>query len=118
MESQSSSPLLLKYLINDPLASKLRFPKPHLAMGPLVLPHNHIKVSIDFPFSGRTSDNSDQKTIYEGIEVETCWILITYHFTVMNPGYARIYKTFPIARLSYLLNHYYPTYNDKYIQLD
>ena len=44
MESQSSATLLLEYFINAPLSSKLRCPKLHLSMQPLVLPLNHIKV--------------------------------------------------------------------------
>ena len=45
MEPKISTTLLLKYLINAPLASKIRFQKIHLHIGPSVLPHNHIKVS-------------------------------------------------------------------------
>ena len=44
MESQISSTLLLKYLINSPLPYKIIFPKYHLDLGPLVLPNNQIKV--------------------------------------------------------------------------
>ena len=45
MNYQSSATLHLNYLINSPPSSKLRFPKIYLAMGLLVFPHNHIKVS-------------------------------------------------------------------------
>ena len=45
MESQSSAILLINYFINYPFASRLGYPKIHLAMVPLVFPHNHSKVS-------------------------------------------------------------------------
>ena len=56
MQSQSSATLLKNYLINAPLASKLRCPKIQFSMRPLVLSHSHIKVSFFFDFSGITSD--------------------------------------------------------------
>ena len=118
LDPQISATLILKYLINAPLASNLRCPKLHLATGPLVLPHKHIKVLIDFAFSGMTSDDSDQKTIYEGINGETCWILITYNFTGMKHGYERISKASNIYWLRHFLNHDSPTFNDKCIHLD
>ena len=64
------------------------------------------------------SDYSDQDTIYEGINGKTCWILITYNFTGMKYGDAIIYKASHIAWIRNLLNQYYPTCNNKYIQLD
>ena len=45
MQYESSETLIIKYLINAPLASKLICPKLYLAMVPLVLPHNYIKDS-------------------------------------------------------------------------
>ena len=45
IESLSPATIILEYLINDPLALKLICPKLNLTMGPLVFPHNHIKVS-------------------------------------------------------------------------
>ena len=45
MDTQILAKLLLKYLINDPIESKIGCTKLHLAMGPLMFLHNHIKVS-------------------------------------------------------------------------
>ena len=45
IDPQISATLLLNYLINAPLAPKLRCPITPLAMIPIVLQHNHIKVS-------------------------------------------------------------------------
>ena len=64
------------------------------------------------------SDYSDQKTIYEGTNGETCWILITDHFTGMKHGDAIISKVSHIVWLVNLLNRYYPDCNNKYIHLD
>ena len=65
-----------------------------------------------------TSNDSNRNTIYEGINGETRWILITDHFTVMNDEDVIIYKAYPITWLGYLINQYPPTCNNKYIQLD
>ena len=55
MESQNSATLFLKYFINTPLAYKLMCQKLNLTMEPLVLPQNHIKVSLlIFPSMGLT----------------------------------------------------------------
>ena len=64
-----------------------------------------------------TSDESDRKTTYEGINGETFWILITDNFTGMKHGYERIPKASPIACIRNFLNQYYPTFNEKYIHL-
>ena len=73
---------------------------------------------IDFYFYGTTYDESDQKNIYEGINSETCCILITDNFTRINHGYARISKASPISWIRHLLNQYSPTCDDKCIHLD
>ena len=58
MESQSSATLIIKYLINEPLESKLIFTKLHIYMGPLLLPHNHIKFYwLNLPYLGWTLTN-------------------------------------------------------------
>ena len=75
-------------------------------------------ILIYFLFSWMIYDYSDLKTIYEGINGETFWILITDHCNGMNHGDARIYKASPIAWLRHLPNQYSPTCNDKYIHLD
>ena len=75
-------------------------------------------ISIDFSFSGMTSDDSEIKNIYKEINGENCWISITDNFTGMKHGDARITKASPIAWLRNFLNHYYPNCNDNYINLD
>ena len=48
--------------------------------------------SIDFCFTGTSSKDSARKSNYEGINGETCWILVTDHFTGMKHGDTRISK--------------------------
>ena len=59
-----------------------------------------------------------QNKIYEGINGETLWIFITYHFTGMKHGDSIISKAYPIAWIRHFLNHYSPNCNEKYIHLD
>ena len=73
---------------------------------------------IDFSFSGMTSDDSDQRTIYDVINGKTSWILITEHFTIMKHVDARMFKASPIAWIRHFLNQYSPNFHDKYIHLD
>ena len=75
-------------------------------------------LSVDFAFLGMTSGYSDQKSIHEGINGKTVWILITDNFTGMNNVDASISKVSSITCLRNLLKHYSPTCNDKYIHLD
>ena len=56
-------------------------------------------LSIDLPFSRITSDDSNRKNYYEGINGQTWWILITNHFTGMNNGYA-IHLLLPFSNIS------------------
>ena len=65
-----------------------------------------------------TSNDSNWKMIYEGINGETRWILITEHLTVMNDEDVIISKAYPITWIEYLINQYPPTCNNKYIHLD
>ena len=69
-------------------------------------------ISVDFYFYGMTSDESDQKTMYEGTNGETCWILITDHFNGMKHGDEIISKASPIALIGHFLNQYSSTYNN------
>ena len=46
-----------------------------------------------------TSEDSDRKNIYEGINGETFWILIKDHLTGMKYGDVIIYKASPISWL-------------------
>ena len=75
-------------------------------------------LSVNFYLSGMTSDESDQKTIYEGINGESCWIFIRDNFTGMKHGYKRNSKASPIAWISNFLKQYSPNCNYKYIHLD
>ena len=50
------------------------------------------RLSIDFCFTGTSVKDSARKSDYEGINGETCWILVTDHFTGMKHGDARISK--------------------------
>ena len=56
----------------------------------LVARQSYQGISIEFDLSGMNSDYSDQKTIYEVINGETCWILITGNFTRMKHVDTRI----------------------------
>ena len=51
-----------------------------------------------------TSNDSDRKTIYEGINGETFWILITDNLNGMKHGDSRISKAATIDWLGNLLN--------------
>ena len=75
-------------------------------MGPLGLPHNHIKVSRLIFFSGMTSDDSDQNTIYEGINLLNIDHRLFYG---MKHGDAIISNVSPVSWLRHLFNQYSPT---------
>ena len=53
-----------------------------------------------------------------GINEETCWILVTDHFTGMQWGAVRRSKASPIEWLRYFLLQNSPTCKDKYVYLD
>ena len=72
---------------------------------------------IDSELSGMNYYDSDQKTIYEGINGENCCILTTDHFTGIKNGDARISKASPNDCIRNVLHHDSPTYNNKYIHL-
>ena len=75
-------------------------------------------LSIDFAFAGIKSKNSSKRQDYEGINGETCWILITDHFTGIKHGDTRISKAAPLRWLAHFLAQYSPTCNDKYVHMD
>ena len=76
-------------------------------------------LSIDFSFSGTKSKNDDtRQRDYVGINGETCWILITDHFTRMKHGDTRISKGSPIHWLRNFLEDHSPACRDKYVFLD
>ena len=72
----------------------------------------HQGLSIDFSFSGQTSDNAaDKRKYYEGFNGKTCWILVTDHFTGMKYGDTRTSKASLIKWLPYFLSQYSPGEN-------
>ena len=94
MESQQSATLLLKYLINDPLASKLicknsTWPCDHSCC------HTNISRSLYLIWFFWDDLWWQWLKYYEGINFETCWILITDIFTGMKHGYKTISKMSP-----------------------
>ena len=52
-------------------------------------------LSIDFSFSGVMSKSKERCEYYVGINGETCWILVTNHFTSMQFGATRQSKISP-----------------------
>ena len=75
-------------------------------------------LSIDFCFTGTSSDNSSRRIEYEGINGETCWILVTDHFTGMKHGDTRMSKSPPLQWLAHFLSQYNPHCDNKYVHLD
>ena len=75
-------------------------------------------LSIDFCFTGTSSKDSTRKLDYKGINGETCWILITGHFTGMKHGDTRISKGPPLQWLAHFLARYNPPCQDKYVYMD
>ena len=67
---------------------------------------------------GISSKDSAYKTDYEGINGETCWILITDHFTGMEHGDTRISKGLPLQWLAHFLAQYNLHCEGKYVYLD
>ena len=75
-------------------------------------------LSIDFSFSGSRSSDSDRTKDYVGINGETCWILVTDHFSRRLHGDTRISKASPIHWLRHFLENYSPQCSGKYVHLD
>ena len=75
-------------------------------------------LSIDFAFSGTKSKNEERRLDYEGLNGETCYVLITDHATGMKIGDTRLSKAPPLIWLRNFLATYSPKCNDKYVFMD
>ena len=75
-------------------------------------------LSIDFSFAGLKSKNDARESDYLGFKHETCWILISDHFTRYLVGDTRRTKASPIHWLRDFLVKHSPTCPDKYVFLD
>ena len=79
---------------------------------------------VDFGFSGKVQCDKDGKVIeetqkeVEGINGETCWILISDGKTSMLHGDCRLTKASPINYLRSFLCEYSPNCPDKWVVLD
>ena len=79
---------------------------------------------MDFCFSGKVQRDKEGKEIessrreVEGIDGETCWILISDGKTRMLHGDCRLTKASPLKYLSSFLNEYSPNCPDKWVVLD
>lgn len=75
-------------------------------------------LSIDLSFAGTKSKDSTRAKDFVGLNGETCWILITDHFSRMKHGETRISKASPLAWLRKFLAQYTPACTDKYAVMD
>jgi hypothetical protein len=76
-------------------------------------------LSIDFSFAGTKSANEECARDFVGANGETCWILVSDHFSRIKHGDTRISKASPInCWLRDFLTKYSPTCPDKYVFLD
>jgi histone deacetylase 1/2 len=62
--------------------------------------------------------DDDRRDDYIGINGETCWILVTDHFTGMKHGDSRLSKGPPLQWLAHFLAQYSPSCPNKYVYLD
>ena len=65
-----------------------------------------------------SSEDESRRKEFEGINGETCWILVTDHFTGMKHGDTRISKGPPLQWLAHFLSQYNPHCDNKYVCLD
>jgi hypothetical protein len=75
-------------------------------------------LSIDFSFSGTKSKNEERQRDYKGLNGETCWILVTDHFSRMKHGDTRLSKGSPIHWMRHFLENHAPKCPSKYVYLD
>ena len=75
-------------------------------------------LSIDFSFAGVRSKDSERAKDYLGVNGETCWILVSDHFTGYLVGDTRVNKGSPIKWLERLLDDYAPRISNKYVYMD
>lgn len=75
-------------------------------------------LSIDFSFAGVRSKDPGRAKDFVGFNGETCWILVSDHFSRMLHGDTRISKASPVTWLREFLKKYAPQCEDKYVVLD
>jgi hypothetical protein len=75
-------------------------------------------LSVDFSFAGVKSKNTDQEHDYVGLNGETCWILVTDHFSCMKHGECHQSKASPLNWLEKFLKQYSPDCHGKYVHMD
>eukprot|EP00980_Cylindrotheca_fusiformis_P009852 scaffold2183_cov131-Cylindrotheca_fusiformis.AAC.1 len=75
-------------------------------------------LSVDFSFAGMKSKNEERAQDFVGVKGETCWILITDHFSRMKHGATRVSKASPIEWIQDFLRVHSPKCADKYVYLD
>lgn len=75
-------------------------------------------LSINFSFAGQKSSDPTCAKDFVGINGETCWILISDHFSRMKHGSTRVSKASPIQWLLDFLRKHSPTCPDKYVFLN
>ena len=75
-------------------------------------------LSVDFAFSGMRSKNEQRRLDYEGLNGETCYILIADHATGMKIGDTRLSKAPPLIWIRNFLTNHSPNCQDKYVFMD
>ncbi|KAG7343608.1 reverse transcriptase RNA-dependent DNA polymerase [Nitzschia inconspicua] len=75
-------------------------------------------LSIDFSFAGVRSKDVERKKDFTGLNGETCWILVTDHFTRAVFGDTRVSKASPMEWLRSFLRQHSPQCPGKYVYLD
>jgi hypothetical protein len=75
-------------------------------------------LSIDFSFTGTASADASRADLYQGLNGETSWILISDHFTRHLYGDARCSKASPLHWLDHFLRHHAPPCPHKYVYMD
>ena len=75
-------------------------------------------LSIDFSFSGTKSKDQGRRKDFEGLNGETCYILVTDHYTGMKHGDTRLSKAPPTLWLRRFLSVYSPKCKNKYVHMD
>ena len=75
-------------------------------------------LSIDFSFSGTRSKDDNRRKDFEGMNGETCYVMITDHFTGMKHGDTRLSKAPPTQWIRKFLSVHSPKLNGKYVHMD
>jgi hypothetical protein len=75
-------------------------------------------LSVDFSFAGVKSKNTNREHDYVGLNGETCWILVTDHFSCMKHGECCQSKASPLNWLEKFLKQYSPDCHGKYVHMD